>query len=220
MNTELNEERDDLSNEQRKDTGNILETITIDWNMLSDVSYRTNLGKSLKNTLRKFQKEELFDEVDKLIMHFIEHSDRISYDHRVKSLQSCSIKYEKYFPSVPVEKAFNDILGIRIIVDDYSIIEQIELPEEIKIADMRNGKANDDGYRAVHMYYQKDHFHYPIEIQFMTSRDRQFNEWLHIFLYKYISDNSIGIRLKEMYDEGIIRSEEDFRKEMRKLCVI
>ena len=34
-----------------------METITIDWNMIDNISYQTQLGKSLKNTLRKFDKE-------------------------------------------------------------------------------------------------------------------------------------------------------------------
>ena len=53
---------------------------------------------------------------------------------------------------------FNDVLGIRIIVDSYDVVDNIKLPDFVKMADMRNGKANDDGYRAVHMYYQKNHF--------------------------------------------------------------
>lgn len=188
--------------------------------MLENLSYRTQLGKSLKNTLRKFDKEELFEEINKLIFFLTEHENSIPFNHRIKSLQSCGLKYEKYYPMTEVEKTFNDILGIRIIVDDYSIVDNMNIPDGIKIADMRNGKAQDDGYRAIHMYYQKDHFHYPIEIQFMTSKDRQFNEWLHIFLYKYVSDNSVGFRLRELYEQHIICSEEDFRKEMQRLCVI
>ena len=40
---------------------------------------------------------------------------------------------------------------------------------------MSNGKAVDDGYRGVHVYYQKSGKHYPIEIQFNTLFDRQLN---------------------------------------------
>ena len=130
------------------------------------------------------------------------------------------MKYERNYPTVETEKVFNDILEIRMVVDDYSIVDNLIVPDSVEIADMRNGKAKDDGYRGIHIYYQKDHYHYPIEIQFVTSRDRQFNEWIHIFLYKYISDNTIGVRLRELYDNGIIKSEEDFRKEMRKICAI
>ena len=45
---------------------------------------------------------------------------------------------------------------------------------------MSNGKAVDDGYRGVHVYYQKSGQHYPIEIQFNTLFDRQLNNWLII----------------------------------------
>ena len=195
-------------------------TLTIDWNMLSNISYRSQLGKNLKNTLRKFNKEELFEEINDLIFYLVEHDKEIPHEHRVKSLQSCYLKYERNYPTVETEKVFNDILGIRMVVDDYSIVDNLIVPDSVEIADMRNGKAKDDGYRGIHIYYQKDHYHYPIEIQFVTSRDRQFNEWIHIFLYKYISDNTIGVRLRELYDNGIIKSEEDFRKEMRKICAI
>lgn len=189
---------------------------TIDWDSLDNISYRTTLGKSLKNTLRKFDKMELLEEVNDAITFFTEHDKEIKSEHRIKSLHSCLLKYEKYFPSTEVEKTFNDILGIRIVINEYSILDKMDFPKQVKIADMRNGKAVDDGYRGVHMYYQKDHHHYPIEIQFMTAKDRQFNEWLHIYFYKYVKDTSIGATLRKLYDNGTIQSEEEFKKEMKK----
>ncbi len=190
--------------------------ITIDWNLLNDISYRSNLGKSLKNTLRKFDKEELFEEIANAISYFIQNESQLNDEHRIKSLHSCVLKYEKHFPSKEVEKVFNDILGIRIIIDDYSILDKMMFPEQTKIADMRYGKINDDGYRGIHIYYQKDHNHYPIELQFMTAHDRQFNEWLHIYLYKYVDNNKIGAALRRAYEEGLIQTEDDFREEMKK----
>lgn len=190
--------------------------ISVDWKLLDDLSYKTNLGKSLRNTLRKFDKENLFDELSNVIEFFMESSleEKLPYEQRVKSLQSCVLKYNKYYPSKEVEKVFNDILGIRIVIDDYSLFDALELPEQVRIADMREGKANDDGYRGIHLYFQKDHYHYPIEIQFMTASDKQFNEWLHIRTYKYVSDNKVGSYLRTLYEEGKIISEEDFRKEL------
>ena len=110
---------------------------------------------------------------------------------------------------------FNDILGIRIIVDNYSLIDQLVFPPCTRIADMRSGKTNDDGYRGIHVYYQKDHFHYPIEIQFMTTHDRQFNEWLHLYVYKIDDDLQVGRTLRAKYDAGAIQNEDDFGKEYR-----
>lgn len=192
--------------------------LTIDWDLLKDISYRSELGKSLKNTLRKFDKEELFDDIERAISYFTEIATEnvIPYQNRIKSLQSCVIKYEKRFPDFSVEKTFNDILGIRIIVDDYSVVDSLQLPEKTKAVDMRFGKPKDDGYRGVHIYFQEDHAHYPIEIQFMTPFDRQFNEWLHIYVYKYIEDPEVGGQLRKLYEEGLIKDENDFRKEMQK----
>ena len=195
--------------------------ITIDWELLEDISYRTSLGKSLKNTLRKFNQEELFDEIDRMISYFTEIAteDILTTENRVKSLQSCKLKYEKYFPSTPVEKTFNDVLGLRLVIDDYDLVDRLVAPESARIVDMRNGKAEDDGYRAIHVYYQKDHWHYPIEIQFVTPNDRQFNEWLHVYVYKYLSDSSIGCRLRTLYDKGEVTTEEEFRKELNNVLL-
>lgn len=81
---------------------------------------------------------------------------------------------------------------------------------------MRNGKANDDGYRGIHLYYQKSNRHYPIELQINTVKDRIFNDWLHQELYKYVSNNNIGIELRKKYYDGIITSLEDFKGELKK----
>lgn len=43
------------------------EVIEIDWEKIGQISYRSNLGKSLKNTLRKFNKDELIDEIQEVI---------------------------------------------------------------------------------------------------------------------------------------------------------
>lgn len=197
-----------------------MDNLSIDWDILYSISYHSNLGKSLKNTLRKFDKVELFSEVNEAIAYYIENVSKVPYEYRIKSLQSCSLKYDKYYPSTEVEKVFNDLLGIRIEIEEYAMVDGMDIPDTAEIADMRKGKVKDDGYRGIHLYFQRDHFHYPIEIQLMTAVDRQFNEWLHLFLYKYVNDNSVGCRLRELYENKIIQTEIDFRREMQKLCVI
>ena len=84
-----------------------------------------------------------------------------------------------------------------------------------RIVDMSKGKANDDGYRGVHLYYEADNFHYPIEVQFNTYFDRQINNWLHSFLYKKNYPNKVGQRMREQYENGKVRSREEF-EEMQK----
>lgn len=83
--------------------------------------------------------------------------------------------------------------------------------KHIRVADMSKGKANDDGYRGVHIYFQLDNFHYPIEIQYNTYYDRQLNNWLHKYLYKKGYDNEIGCCLRTAYENGIIKTEQEFK---------
>lgn len=183
---------------------------------LDAISYETKLGKNLKNTLRKVDKELLMGELNDYRL-FLKKRRRLldEYTYRIKSLQSINLKYDRYYPAKEIGTCFNDILGIRIIVLDYDI----DLSDEnIRHVDMSNGKKNDDGYRGYHIYYKKSNFHYPIEVQFFTERDYIFNMWLHKYVYKY-KDNMIGIKLKNLYDKGIIQNEDDFKEELKK-CII
>lgn len=186
----------------------------ISWEELEKLGYQTKLGKSLKNTLHKFDSEQLYQELRDMIMYYNEFAEQIPYENRVKSIHSCEIKYNKNYPNTEVEKVFNDILGLRIIIDDYAFVDSIEFPAGSKVADMRNGKAKDDGYRGIHVYLQKDHFRYPIEVQFFIPMDKMFNAWLHDYTYKYVSDTKIGKYLRNLYEQGVIKSVEDFRKEL------
>lgn len=183
---------------------------------LDAISYETKLGKNLKNTLRKVDKELLMDELNDYRL-FLKKRRRLldEYTYRIKSLQSINLKYDRYYPAKEIGTCFNDILGIRIIVLDYDIGLS---DENIRHVDMSNGKKNDDGYRGYHIYYKKSNFHYPIEVQFFTERDYIFNMWLHKYVYKY-KDNMIGIKLKDLYDKGIIQNEDDFKEELKK-CII
>lgn len=82
---------------------------------------------------------------------------------------------------------------------------------ELRIADMSVGKANDDGYRGIHVYFQLTGNHYPIEIQYNTYYDRQFNNWLHKYVYKKNYANEVGLQLRRMYESAKIQTEQDFK---------
>ncbi|MCX0370239.1 hypothetical protein LIZ77_05570 [Clostridium perfringens] len=183
---------------------------------LDAVSYETKLGKNLKNTLRKFDRNELMEELKDYRLFLKKRKDiLVDYTYRIKSIQSINLKYDRYYPSKEINACFNDILGIRMIVENYDINIK---NDKIRHVDMSKGKKNDDGYRGYHIYYKKSNYHYPIEVQFFTERDYIFNMWLHKYVYKY-KDNSIGIKLRELYDKNIIMTEEDFKEEFNK-CII
>ena len=67
----------------------------------------------------------------------------------------------------------------------------------------------DDGYRAIHLYYQRDSFSYPIEVQLWCGDDYTFNLWSHKYIYKYKSPK-LGQSLYQEFSQGIIQSENDF----------
>jgi putative GTP pyrophosphokinase len=181
--------------------------------LLKNYSYKSDLGLSLKRSLRHFDKdallEELFTYADWL--DSLDIISQVSLDFRIKAYESIENKYNRYYPNVPASKVFNDILGFRAFCDSYSDLLSNDL-EFLRMVDMSNGKANDDGYRGVHAYYQLDNFHYPIEIQFNTLVDRQINNWLHDYLYKKDLSLECGRILRQKYDEGKIKNENDFEE--------
>lgn len=116
----------------------------------------------------------------------------------------------KYFPNHQLRKVFNDLLGFRSLCDNYEDIMQLAGSKHIRIADISDGKAIDDGYRGIHVYFQLSAYHYPIEIQYNTYYDRQLNNWLHKYVYKRNYDIEVGLLLRKAYEDGKIRNEKEF----------
>lgn len=112
-------------------------------NILRELSYESKMGKSLVNSLRKFEKEALFEEVSEMIRFYQEAEvlDNVDLDYRVKSEDSCIRKYNKFYPEMRLEKVFNGILGFRMLVDNYNSLLEGKIPEEVRIVDMSHGKA-------------------------------------------------------------------------------
>jgi len=185
--------------------------------ILESLSFKSSVGRSFKNNIDHFDKSDLMCEVEAATEWYDEKYilSELGLDYRVKSLQSASNKYDRYLEAHrQVRQVFDDLLGIRFLCDSY---EDIVIPDgctTLRIADMSNGKAQDDGYRGVHVYYQKDNFHYPIEIQYNTYFDRQLNNWLHKYVYKKGYPNSMGANLRLLYEQGKIRTEKEFREVM------
>lgn len=183
-------------------------------NMLKELSYKSNLGINLKKNLHYFDKEKLFEELIKVNAWYdsCDKLHELALDYRIKSIQSAILKYERYYPDHQARKVFDDLLGFRSLCDNYDDVLVLKEIPELRIADMINGKANDDGYRGVHVYFQLEGNHYPIEIQYNTYYDRQFNNWLHKYVYKKNYDNSVGCHLRELYEGAKIITEKDFKE--------
>lgn len=74
--------------------------------------------------------------------------DDLALDYRIKSVQSAILKYKRYYPDHQARKVFDDLLGFRSLCDNYEEVLQLKKIDKFRIADMTNGKANDDGYRG------------------------------------------------------------------------
>lgn len=181
--------------------------------ILDELSFQSQLGISLKKNLHYFEKEPLLEELIYMSKWLDKQDilDDISLDYRIKSRDSILLKYNRYYPDHQARKVFNDILGFRAFCTSYDEILKFD-PKQFRIADMSMGKAEDDGYRGVHVYYQKSNKHYPIEIQFNTLFDRQLNNWLHEYLYKKDYQIEVGQILRQKYEMGFIKNENQFKE--------
>ena len=125
---------------------------------------------------------------------------------RFKSDDSIMRKYEKTIKTGGgFKQCFNDVLGFGLRFDQYPN----EYPDYFRVVDLRNGKKVDDGYHAIHLYYQRDNLAYPIEIQLWCGEDYLFNIWSHRYIYKY-KEAEIGKLLYKEYAVKTICSEQDF----------
>ena len=181
--------------------------------ILDMLSFESHLEIPLKKNLHYFDKESLIEELIAMTEWLDEQEllYEIALDYRIKSLDSILMKYERYYPDHQTRKVFNDILGFRAFCDSYEQILEEKSPQ-FRIADMTKGKSVDDGYRGVHVYYQKSGRHYPIEIQFNTLFDRQLNNWLHDNLYKKNYSIETGKIMRDKYESGFIRNEHEFKE--------
>ena len=196
---------------------NILQRDGLTIELLGELSYKSKLGINLKKNLHYFDKEALFEEQIKVNEWYDdgESLHDLALDYRIKSVQSAILKYNRYYPDHQARKVFDDLLGFRSLCDNYDDIFDLKTFPELRVADMSNGKANDDGYRGVHVYYQLDGSHYPIEIQYNTYYDRQFNNWLHKYIYKKSFNNEVGLQLRKMYESAKILTEQDFKEALK-----
>ena len=181
--------------------------------ILDMLSFESHLEIPLKKNLHYFDKESLIEELIAMTEWLDEQEllSEIALDYRIKSLDSILMKYERYYPDHQTRKVFNDILGFRAFCDSYEQILEEKSPQ-FRIAHMTKGKSVDDGYRGVHVYYQKSGRHYPIEIQFNTLFDRQLNNWLHDNLYKKNYSIETGKIMRDKYESGFIRNEHEFKE--------
>lgn len=184
---------------------------------LDMLSYRSTLGQSLKQiSLRATPLEVILDDIAKYRSSYI---DVLVQENligsRFKSEDSILRKYKKTLRTGGgFKQCFNDVLGFRLRFEEYPDT----FPDYFRVVDLRNGKKIDDGYRAIHLYYQRDNLAYPIEIQLWCGKDYLFNLWSHRHIYKYLAPET-GQKLYREYSDGLVKSEQDFLDQLNALKV-
>jgi len=183
--------------------------------ILDQLSYCSTLGQSLKQiSLSKTPIETIIQDIGKYRANYV---DVLIQENligsRFKSDDSIYRKYEKTIKNKGgFKQCFNDVLGFRLHMEEYPT----DFPEYFRVVDLRNGKVIDDGYRAIHLYYQRDNKAYPIEIQLWCGKDFQYNVWSHKHIYKYNSAE-IGRKMYQLYCENQIHTEEEFLRKLEEV---
>lgn len=183
--------------------------------ILDELSYTSTLGQSLKQiSLSKTPIDRIIQDIGRYRTNYV---DILVQENligsRFKSDDSIYRKYEKTLRNQGgFKQCFNDVLGFRLHLEEYPT----KFPEYFRVVDLRNGKQTDDGYRAIHLYYQRDNRAYPIEIQLWCGKDFQYNIWSHKYIYKY--DNAdIGRSMYQLYVDDTIHTEWEFVEKLEEM---
>lgn len=182
---------------------------------LNILSYESTLGQSLKQiSLRSTPLDNILEDVNNYRrVHTTTTANQNIIGSRFKSKDSILRKYEKTLQmGGGFKQCFNDVLGFRLKLDEYPTA----FPDYFRVVDLRGGKKIDDGYRATHLYYQRDNLAYPIELQLWCGKDHDFNSWSHRYTYKYRKPQ-VGAILYQDFEKGNIKTEEAFLYYLKKL---
>ncbi len=187
---------------------------------LDAISYKSSLNKNLKSiSLRETNLSDILNDIDiyrnQSIECILQHN---LIGLRFKSEDSLKKKYTKTINAgFGFKQCFNDVLGLRLHLEEYpSNLDNLK--EIFRVVDLRYGKNNiKDGYRAIHLYYQRDSYSYPIEVQLWCGKDYFFNTFSHQHLYKYTKDTHLCEELYQIYIKEELTTIEELINKMKEL---
>jgi len=189
---------------------------------LDKYSITSSLGRSLGNvSVSKLSEEDVYNvlcDLDKLrsacndMVHRLIDTD---IEFRIKSDDSVLLKIDKYKNlGGKASLCFNDLLGFRAYVSSF---DGIVFPPHFRVVDLSKGKREDDGYRAIHLYYKKSNMHYQVEVQLWSDYDWDFNTWTHICGYKSFTSEQL-LQLRVFYEQGKIKTYTEYLERVGEIC--
>lgn len=115
-------------------------------------------------------------------------NEDIMITSRTKAYNSMYYKIEKNLRgnlkgNVPINKVLNDLFGIRIIFSEEVTFERVKEYIDNNFPNLKCINATKKGYNGIHIYFQKDNFSYPWELQVWSIHNQMNNIESHK-LYK------------------------------------
>lgn len=112
-----------------------------------------------------------------LIMDFKKfNSENVTVNIRTKAKNSIEFKIENYIKNhekgkVPISKCFNDLFGIRIICSEKLSFDKILKLINDKYDNLKCIDSTKNDYKATHIYFKKDNYAFPWELQVWNKID-------------------------------------------------
>lgn len=116
-----------------------------------------------------------------LVMDFKKfNSENATVNIRTKAKNSIEFKIENYMKNhengkVPINKCFNDLLGIRIICNKQLTYDEILKLVDTKYSNLKCIDSSKDEYKATHIYFKKDNYTFQWELQVWNKVDEANN---------------------------------------------
>lgn len=103
---------------------------------------------------------------------------------RIKAQNSIEYKLINYKQNhengnIAINKCFNDIYGMRIILQSYISHEKIRQWVKENYVDLKCIASAKNNYIATHVYFKKDNFSFPWELQIWNKKDEEKNILSH-----------------------------------------
>lgn len=107
-------------------------------------------------------------------------TDKTSVTCRVKCWNSIEYKIYKYINGplegrMSINKCFNDLFGIRIIINDNFSHEDIKKHLDQKFPDLKFKDSSNNGYIGSHIYFMGGNKYFPWELQIWKRSDEKNN---------------------------------------------
>lgn len=103
---------------------------------------------------------------------------------RVKAQNSIEYKIENYIRTheggnIPIKKCINDLFGIRIVIDEEFSFENVKEYVKNNYPQYKCIDSSKSEYRATHIYFEKNNYSFPWELQVWSSFDEEKNYESH-----------------------------------------